>query len=48
VTYVALGHCHNPASREGRTDTQPTTFRGPWETDAFNQLLRNGIAWGTA
>ena len=48
VTYLAFGHCHNPASREGRTDTQPATFRGPWETDAFNQLLRNGIAWGMA
>jgi type 1 glutamine amidotransferase len=49
VTYFALGHCHNPASRAGRTDadTQPT-FRGSWETDAFNALLRNAIAWGTA
>jgi uncharacterized protein len=52
VTYFALGHCHNPASREGRTagasDTLPATFRGPWESDAFNALLRNAIAWGTA
>ena len=49
VTYFALGHCHNPASRAGRTDadSQPT-FRGSWETDAFNTLLRNAIAWGTA
>jgi hypothetical protein len=48
VTYFALGHCHNPASREGRVeaDTQPT-FRGSWETDAFNRLLRNAIVWGT-
>ena len=50
VTYAALGHCHNPASRAGRapdpTDTTPLTFRGAWETDAFNTLLRNAIAWG--
>jgi type 1 glutamine amidotransferase len=52
VTYFALGHCHNPASREGRTpgasDTLPATFRKPWESDAFNTLLRNAIAWGTS
>jgi uncharacterized protein len=50
VTYFAFGHCHNPASREGRppTDGLPATFRGPWENDAFTTLLRNAIAWGTA
>ena len=47
VTYFAFGHCHNPASREGRaSDGQPPTFRGPWETDAYITLLRNAIAWG--
>jgi type 1 glutamine amidotransferase len=50
VTYVALGHCHNPSIRAGRTidstDTAPLTFRGSWESDAFITLLRNGIAWG--
>jgi len=50
VTYVALGHCHNPAIRTARTidptDTTPLTFRGSWETDAFITLLRNAIAWG--
>jgi uncharacterized protein len=50
VAYFALGHCHNPASRAGRpadpTDTTPATFRGVWETGAFNILLRNAIAWG--
>jgi type 1 glutamine amidotransferase len=50
VTYIALGHCHNPSTRAGRaidpTDTTPLTFRGSWETDAFITLLRNGIAWG--
>ena len=49
VTYFALGHCHNPASRAGRaeSDSEPT-FRGSWETDGFNALLHNAIAWGTA
>jgi uncharacterized protein len=50
VTYFALGHCHNPAIRAGRpndpADTTPLTFRGSWESDAFNTLLRNAIAWG--
>jgi len=50
VTYVALGHCHNPAIRASRTpdptDTTPLTFRGSWETDAFLTLLRNAIARG--
>ncbi|HWB49791.1 MAG TPA: ThuA domain-containing protein [Stellaceae bacterium] len=52
VTYLALGHCHNPAIRAARAnadpaDRTPPTFRGPWETDAFTTLLRNAIAWGT-
>jgi hypothetical protein len=50
VTYFALGHCHNPASRAGRAgdpaDKTPPTFRGAWESDAFVSLLRNAIAWG--
>lgn len=50
VAYIALGHCHSPASRAGRTpdpaDTTPATFRGVWDTDAFGTLLRNAIAWG--
>ncbi len=50
VTYFALGHCHNPASRPARAvepgDTTPATFRGPWESDAFMTLLRNAIGWG--
>jgi uncharacterized protein len=52
VAYVALGHCHNPAIRAARTfidpaDTTPDTFRAPWETAAFTQLLRNAVVWGT-
>jgi type 1 glutamine amidotransferase len=50
VTYFALGHCHNPASRTGRagdpSDTTPPTFRGAWDSDAFISVLRNAIAWG--
>jgi type 1 glutamine amidotransferase len=47
VTYFALGHCHDPASRAGRpADGMPATFRGPWETDAFITLLRNAIGLG--
>lgn len=50
VTYVALGHCHNPASRPARNvepgDTTPATFRGPWANDAFMTLMRNAIGWG--
>ena len=50
VTNFSLGHCHNPAIRASRTvdptDTTPLTFRGSWESDAFQTLLRNAIAWG--
>jgi hypothetical protein len=51
VTYVALGHCHNPAIRAARAftdpaDRTPPIFHGPWETEAFVTLLRNAIAWG--
>lgn len=54
IAYVALGHCHSPTTNvqpfvdssvdpEGKT---PPLFRGPWETQAFQTLLRNGITWG--
>jgi type 1 glutamine amidotransferase len=47
VTYFALGHCHNPASRPGRVgDAIPAVFRGAWESDAFVALLHNAIGWG--
>ena len=50
VAYIALGHCHNPAIRAGRsadpTDTTPLTFHGSWENPAFITLLRNAIGWG--
>ncbi len=54
VAYVALGHCHSPSTNgqpfvdksvdpEGKT---PLLFRGPWETEPFERLLRNAIGWG--
>ena len=47
VTYFALGHCHNPASRAGRqNDGLPEVFHGAWELDEFITLLRNAIDWG--
>jgi hypothetical protein len=54
IAYIALGHCHSPlnniqpfvdASVETLGET-PKVFRGAWETEAFEKLLRNGIAWG--
>jgi type 1 glutamine amidotransferase len=54
VAYFALGHCHTPSTNiqpfvDASVDAEGTTpphFRGPWETDAFERLLRNGIDWG--
>jgi hypothetical protein len=52
VTYVALGHCHNPAIRAARpagpADPTPDTFRAAWESDGFTTLLRNAVEWGVA
>lgn len=52
VTYLALGHCHNPASRMGRAagtgNEEAATFRGAWESSVFPTLLGNAIAWATA
>ena len=52
VTYVALGHCHNPAIRAARapdpSDATPPVFHGAWERDAFLTLLRNAIAYTPA
>jgi type 1 glutamine amidotransferase len=54
VTYIALGHCHNPSdnvqtSVDRSVDPNgvtPLTFRVPWETPAFEALVRNAILWG--
>jgi type 1 glutamine amidotransferase len=54
VAYVALGHCHSPMTHRQPT-VDPgldlsgdllRLFRGPWESEPFETLLRNGIAWG--
>ncbi len=54
VAYIALGHCHTPATNiqpfvDASVDAEGTTplhFRGPWESEAFQRLLANGLAWG--
>ena len=56
VAYVALGHCHDPRSNSqpfvdasaAADGVTPKTFRGSWETPAFQTLLRNAAAWGCA
>lgn len=56
IAYIALGHCHSPASNvqpfvdasvdpSGKT---PLTLRGSWENPNYEKLLRNAIRWGTA
>ena len=51
VTYIALGHCHSPASNmqpfvdDNLGKDTPPVFHGAWEVDAFQQLVRNAIAW---
>jgi hypothetical protein len=56
VAYVALGHCHSPATNTQpfvdraviADGTTPLTFHGMWESPPFVQIVRNGIAWGLA
>jgi type 1 glutamine amidotransferase len=56
VTYIALGHCHSLTDNRQRivdasaqtAEGMPRLFRGSWEAAPFEQLLRNGIAWGVA
>ena len=54
VVYIALGHCHSPATNsqpfvdvsvdpEGKT---PAYVRTTWETPEFQRMLRNAVAWG--
>lgn len=55
VAYIALGHCHSPKNNVqpfvdasvDSTGNTPKLFRGSWETEPFQKLLRNGIAWGS-
>ena len=54
VTYLALGHCHTPQTNiqpfvDPSVDPDrvtPLDFRGPWETEAFERLVANGVTWG--
>jgi type 1 glutamine amidotransferase len=54
VVYIALGHCHSPTDNRQRvvdasvqtSGDAPRLSRGSWETEPFERLLRNGIAWG--
>ena len=54
VIYLALGHCHSPATKRppfvhesvNPSGEAPSTFRGAWESPHFLRLLRNAIAWG--
>ena len=56
VAYVALGHCHSPATNSqpfvdasvASGGTTPKTFRGAWETPAFGRILDNAMRWGSA
>jgi type 1 glutamine amidotransferase len=41
VTYIALGHCQNPA-----VGTPPPLATDTWETAPYQTLLRNAITWG--
>jgi hypothetical protein len=54
TAYFTLGHCHTPTTNTQRSVDEgvspggvtPLHLRGSWETEAFRQLLANGIAWG--
>jgi type 1 glutamine amidotransferase len=54
VTYIALGHAHNPQTNSQPVvdpsvtadGTVPTTLHQTWETAAYQTLLRNSIVWG--
>lgn len=54
IVYVGLGHCHtgrndNPSPVDPSVNedgTMPPEFHNVWESEAFNRLLENGIAWG--
>jgi hypothetical protein len=56
VTYIALGHCHSPASQArpnvdsslDEAGVETGVLRTTWESDAYMQLLRNAISWGVS
>ena len=55
IAYIASGHCHSPLTNMQTSvhesvspdHVSPPTFRAPWETEEYNQLLTNAITWGT-
>ena len=55
VVYIALGHCHSTVNNVqpfvdpsvNPAGSTPKLFRGSWETEPFERLLRNGIKWGS-
>jgi type 1 glutamine amidotransferase len=54
VSYIALGHCHShTTNRQPSVDaglniagSPIQLFRGAWDVEPFEKLLRNGISWG--
>ena len=54
VAYIALGHCHSPATDGQRiVDTSvsadgmsPGSFHGVWDEANFKRLVDNAIGWG--
>ncbi len=55
VAYLAPGHCHTPLTGQRASidesliidGERPMRFKGPWNTVAYEQLLRNAVGWGT-
>ena len=55
VVYVGLGHCHtgrtdsrSPVDKSIDPDgIMPPDFHDVWETDAFAQIVRNAVVWGS-
>ena len=55
IAYIAPGHCHTPLTNGQQSVHEsispdgkvPLRFRGPWETEPYEQLLKNAIDWGT-
>jgi type 1 glutamine amidotransferase len=56
VAYFALGHCHSPttnvqvtvASNIDANNEVPRFFKGVWNSEHYQQLIKNAIEWGTA
>lgn len=54
VAYIALGHCHSPATNgqlmvDTSVDpdgTSPGSFHGVWDDGVFKRLVDNAIRWG--